>query len=80
MNFRAKDEGFASCYRPTSDRSLQNNLLIRETICKHGLRYWQVADLLNVSANTLSRMLRHELDKSEQQRICRLIEEGFRYD
>ena len=52
-----------------------NNIKIRTALTKNGVKYWELAKILGFSDATLSRKLRDELPDSEQDRICRLIEE-----
>lgn len=55
-----------------------NNIEIRESIKRRGVKYWQVADALSVSAPTLTIWLRHELPPTKKQRIMQAIEEVSR--
>lgn len=49
----------------------KNNLIIRNAIKEAGVRYWNVAeDILHISDNKFSMMLRHELPINEQQEIA----------
>lgn len=50
------------------------NERVRAAMKRCRLFTWQVADLLNVSENTVYIRLRHELPKEEQDRIIALIE------
>lgn len=52
------------------------NESIHNEIKKSGLKYWQVADLLNIAPETLSKHLRHEMRQEEKQRIIEVIKEG----
>lgn len=49
------------------------NQKVREAIKTSGLKYWQVADLLEISPSWLSVKLRHELTDKEAQKIIRTI-------
>lgn len=54
---------------------------IRTEIYKHGVRQWEVADVLGIHEVTLSRKLRHELSDEEKERILEAIEEiGGKHD
>lgn len=50
-----------------------NNLIIREALKESGLCQWQLADLMQMREDTLSKMLRYELPESEQIAIAKLI-------
>lgn len=54
-----------------------NNQMIRAAQNRHGLRQWQVADIIGIHADTLSRKLRHELPEEEQKAIVKQIEEAM---
>lgn len=43
---------------------------------QHNVKQWQLAEKLGISEASLSRLLRHELPESEQDRILGLIEAG----
>lgn len=51
----------------------KNNLIIREAQREKNLRQWQVAELLGMREETLSRMLRHELPENEQIEMAKII-------
>lgn len=51
------------------------NKRIREELAKHGLFLYQLGKLLNVSEASVTRMMREELPKEEQDRIIELIRE-----
>lgn len=53
-----------------------NNIRIRDAIKRNGLKYWEVADLLGISANWFSVKLRHELSDQEQDAIIKVINGG----
>lgn len=55
-----------------------HNLEIRESIKQNGVKYWQLADALGISAPTLTIWLRHELPPEKKQRIMEAIEEVAR--
>lgn len=69
----AVDSRFTECYRPSGRRNADNNLMIREALRENNIRQWQLADLMGIREETLSRMLRHELPTSEQMEIVKLI-------
>ena len=49
------------------------NKEIRTAITAAGVRYWQIADVLQVHENTLYRLLRHELTGEKRQRVLAAI-------
>ena len=51
------------------------NLLIRMKLMENGLKYYQLDSILGISEPTRCRMLRNELPKQEQERICKLIDD-----
>lgn len=53
--------------------TIKNNLDIREEVKKAGLRYWQIAETLNIHENTLCRRLRKELSNQEKEKIRQAI-------
>lgn len=55
-------------------QTIKKNIAIRNSLKKHGLYAYSLADLLGVSEATITRMMRHELPKDEQKRIIGLIE------
>lgn len=52
-----------------------NNMKIRIKLMEHNKRLWWLARILETSEATLSRRLRDELPKEEQERIVQLIDE-----
>lgn len=50
------------------------NSEIRKRMHKHELRFWQLADALEVSEATLTRLFRHELKDEQRARILKAIE------
>lgn len=38
-----------------------------------GVTLWQIADYLGISEPTLTRMMRHQLDREQKQKICNAI-------
>ncbi len=52
------------------------NMEIRIEMTRHGLKQWQVANLLGVSESVFSRMLRKELSEEEKERILKAIKGG----
>ena len=50
-----------------------NNIEIRQAISDKRLRYYEVADALGIHAESLSRMLRKELDGEQKQRVLDAI-------
>lgn len=51
------------------------NESIRNAAHNKRIRMWEIADMLNVSENTLYRKMRYEMPLEEQQRILRVIDE-----
>ena len=49
------------------------NQEIRKSILKNNLRYWQVAEKLNINDGNFSRLLRKELTKEKKERILEII-------
>lgn len=56
----------------------EKNPIIRKAQHRFFLKQWQVAEILGIHPDTLSRKLRHELPKEEQKRIAGLIEEAMK--
>ena len=52
----------------------RNNQDIREKILKSHLKYWQIAEQLNINDGNFSRMLRKELPKEAKEKINNTIE------
>ncbi len=52
-----------------------NNRIVREAMAEYNICQWQLADMLGIREETLSRMMRYELDIEEQEEIVRLIKE-----
>ena len=52
----------------------KNNQDIREKILKSHLKYWQIAEQLNINDGNFSRMLRNELPKQVKEKINNIIE------
>lgn len=50
-----------------------NNIEIRQAINDKRLKYYEVADALGIHAESLSRMLRKELDGEQKQRVLDAI-------
>ena len=51
----------------------KNNQDIREKILKSHLKYWQIAEQLNINDGNFSRMLRKELPKEAKEKINNII-------
>ena len=49
------------------------NMNVRIEMVKHGLKQWQVANLLGVSESAFSKKIRKELPKEEQEKIIAVI-------
>lgn len=52
----------------------KNNQDIREKILKSHLKYWQIAEQLNINDGNFSRMLRKELPNEAKEKINNIIE------
>lgn len=52
----------------------KNNQDIREKILESHLKYWQIAEKLNINDGNFSRMLRKELSKEVKEKINNIIE------
>ena len=52
----------------------KNNQDIREKILKSHLKYWQIAEQLNINDGNFSRMLRKELPKEAKEKINNIVE------
>lgn len=50
-----------------------NNKDIRETIKESGVKYWQIAERMNINDGNFSRKLRRELSQSEKDQITEII-------
>ena len=51
-----------------------SNTDIRQAITESGLKYWQVADALNVSDSTFTKWLRKELDPDKKAAVLKAID------
>lgn len=51
------------------------NQEIRNCIIKNNLRFWQIADELNINDGNFSRLLRKELTKEKKEEILNIIEQ-----
>lgn len=51
-----------------------HNTDIRQAITDSGLKYWQVADALNVADSTFTKWLRKELDPEKKAAVMEAIE------
>ena len=56
----------------------KNNQDIREKILKSHLKYWQIAEQLNINDGNFSRMLRKELPKEAKEKINNIIKDRKR--
>ena len=70
---KAVNSQYQNCCRADAKQPMKNNLIIREAVSESGMRYWQLADLMCIRPETLSRKLRHELPVTEQKAIVELI-------
>lgn len=51
------------------------NEKIRRTMGANGVKQWQIAEVMGIREETLSRKLRTELKDDERERILKVIEE-----
>lgn len=54
---------------------LQKNESIRNAILDNNLRFWQIAEKLNLSDGNFSRLLRKELTKEKKEEVLKIIKE-----
>ena len=52
----------------------QKNISIRNALKKYGFFVYDLEHILNVSESSITRMMRRELPKTEQDRIIKLID------
>ena len=64
-------------YCPECRQQKKHNILIRETGKECGAFGYQIAELLGISVESYTRMMRHELPMSEQEEIADLIRKEF---
>lgn len=50
------------------------NEMIRELLKLHKVKHWELADLLKIREENLSRLLRYELSEEKKKEIISLIE------
>lgn len=50
------------------------NQEIRNSILKNNLKFWQIAEKLNINDGNFSRLLRKELTKDKKEEILKIIE------
>lgn len=60
------------------NEEMKKCILIRKSLSKHGLYTWELANVLDVSESTVTRMLRKNLSKKEQLEIVKRIEQYAR--
>lgn len=53
---------------------LQKNIAIRNAILNNNLKFWQIAEKLNMNDGNFSRLLRKELTKEKKEEILNIIE------
>lgn len=51
------------------------NQEIRNSILKNNLKFWQIAEKLNINDGNFSRLLRKELTKDKKEEILKIIED-----
>ena len=51
----------------------QANIDLRNMLKKSGVRMWQIADYLQISEASFTRLMRHELSEDEKERIMKAI-------
>jgi len=59
-------------YMPTSRRTA-TNCKIRQALAEARMRQWQLADIMGIREERLSKMLRHELPMTQQEQILQII-------
>lgn len=52
-----------------------NNVAIRETAKNKGVKFWQIAEKLNLLDSNFSRLMRHELSPEKTAEILKIIDE-----
>lgn len=52
---------------------LQKNVKIRNAILNNNLKFWQVAEKLNINDGNFSRLLRKELTTEKKEEILKII-------
>lgn len=57
-----------------TSKQAKNNIRIREALGKAGVRQWELAEIMGVREERLSKMLRHELPTEQQNELLTLIE------
>ncbi|MBQ4569392.1 MAG: hypothetical protein IJA62_05000 [Ruminococcus sp.] len=50
------------------------NIDIRTAAKEKGVRLWEIANAMNISEPTMTRMLRHELSAVEKEKINKVID------
>lgn len=50
------------------------NMDIRSKVRESRVYFWEIADVMGITPETLSRSLRHELPEEKKQEICTAIE------
>ena len=61
-------------------QSRRNNQLIRAALAETGLKQWQLADILQMREDVLSRQLRYELPLERQKEIVAVIRKAVKHD
>lgn len=51
------------------------NVDVRAAAMREGVRFWEIADYMGVSAETISRKLRKELSEAEKEKIFKIIKD-----
>lgn len=51
------------------------NIEVRKRVKDSGVRYWEIAEHMNISAETLCRWLRREFDEERKQSVLKAIDE-----
>lgn len=52
---------------------MQKNIKIRQALLAYGVKHWELADLLEIAPESLSRKLRHELPEEVQKNYINII-------
>lgn len=80
MNETALNRRAVTRYTPSGRSREKHNALIRDTARECGCFGYEVAELLGCSIDKYTRMMRHEMPISEQQKIADLIRKEFTND
>lgn len=57
----------------------RTNLKVRACLMEHGMAQWQLADILRIADNTMSKYMRYEWSEEFQEQMCGIIK-GEKFD